>query len=74
MSRVMMNLEILALKILHLIILKILDLIIFYWIKSHTKIIWFMIFRAKLWLVQSLCVIGLIKLIDLLEFMMEIDI
>ena len=42
--------------------------------KNHTKIFWFMIFRAKLWLVQSLCVIGLIKLIDLLEFMMEIDI
>ena len=57
----------LVLKIVRVIIsmkylkLKILILTIFYLMKSHTKIFWFMIFHTKLSLVRSHCVIGLIK-------------
>ena len=42
--------------------------------KNHTKIFLFMTFHIKLQLVQNLCVLDSIKQMDLLEFIMELDI
>ena len=38
------------------------------------KIFWFMIFHAKLWLVQNHFVLVLIKTMGLLKFIMEVDV
>ena len=42
--------------------------------KNHTKIFWFMTFNTKLCLVQNHCVLDLMKRMNLLEFMMGLDI
>ena len=41
--------------------------------KNHTKIFWIMTFHTKLCLAQTSCVLNLIKWMDLLEFMMRLD-
>ena len=41
--------------------------------KSQTKIFWFITCHTKLWLVQNHCILGSLKQMDLLEFMMELD-
>ena len=42
--------------------------------KNHAEIFWFITFHTKLLLMQNHSVLGLIKYMDLLEFMMELDI
>ena len=49
-------------------------ILIFYWMKNHMKIFWFMTFHTKLCLVQNLCVLYLIKLMGFLEIKMELNI
>ena len=42
--------------------------------ENHTKIFWFRKFHTKLWLSQNLCILFSIKLMVLLEIMMELNI
>ena len=56
------------------LILKILILIIFCWIKNHTKIFLFMKFHTKLLLLQNLMHIISHKVGGLLELMMELNV
>ena len=52
-------------------------LVIFCWTKSyikHMKILWFMTFHTKLLCVQNHFVFGSKKFMDLLKFMIELDI
>ena len=42
--------------------------------KNHSKMFCFTTFHTKLWLLQNQYVLGSIYYMDLLEFMMELDI
>ena len=42
--------------------------------KNHTEMFCFITFHTKLWLLQNQYVLGSIYYMDLLEFMMELDI
>ena len=43
-------------------------------VSNHMKMFWLITFHAKLWLVQNHFMLALIKYMDLLEFIMELDI